>query len=124
MSSAALVGLITTWDDTCSATSHSSLAASAFQPPLVFLALRGNTTRLALYSRRRCSLACLPFTERLRRRGSTAMPKDCASNLPKPCALSSAREKPRPIRTLALYLRVGGCTTGRTQPAMGRGATV
>merc|ERR1719262_41426 len=59
---------MTFWAVTCSATPVSSAEESAFQPPLHFLALRGKTTRLALYSRRRCSLACLPLTERLRRR--------------------------------------------------------
>merc|ERR1712185_537163 len=57
---------ITTLPTNWVATAVSSAEASVFQPFLAALALRGNTTRLALYSRRRCSLSCLPSTDLLR----------------------------------------------------------
>merc|ERR1719198_1927668 len=46
-----------------------------------FLAFLGKTTRLALYSFSRCTLACRPSRERFLRRWSTAMPSVRASFL-------------------------------------------
>merc|ERR1719453_2393462 len=40
---------------------------------------------------------------------------------PRPAALSSSRVKPRPKRTLRLYLTVGQRTAGRRAPEIGRG---
>ena len=39
-------------------------------------------------------------------------------------ALSSSAVKPRPKRTLELYLMVGQCTAGRRRPPVGRGDTL
>ena len=40
-----------------------------------------------------------------------------------PLTRSSSRVKPRPVRTLVLYLKVGQRTAGRSRPATGRGRT-
>lgn len=53
---------------------------------------------------------------------STAMPMVGASFTGIPAPLSSSREKPRPNRTLELYLIVGQWTAGRSMPPVGRGA--
>merc|ERR1711998_668181 len=58
----ALAGFITTWSETWVATAMAAASASPAQP--------------FLDSLRRCTLACLPCTERLRRRGSTETPRD------------------------------------------------
>ena len=121
----------------CEATS--SLDESVF---LCWPTRRGNIIRRAWYALRRSTFALSDSSERLARRGSTAIPMVAAYFLGMPASyeyvspkrtlkrldilelytFSSAKEKPRPARTRRLYLIVGHRTTGRSL-STGRGAT-
>mmetsp|Transcript_23450 Transcript_23450/g.80612 ORF Transcript_23450/g.80612 Transcript_23450/m.80612 type:complete len:217 (+) Transcript_23450:237-887(+) len=97
-------------------------AASAVSPFLALVPFFGKRTSLALYSVRRATLAASDSALLFVRRLSTEMPMVLARGTGIFAALSSARLKPRPRRTLAQCFCVGQWTTGRRR-ATGRGAT-
>merc|ERR1719382_289969 len=106
----------------CAAFWSSALGVSPFFTP--FLPdLLGKITSFDFNCFRRSTLACRLSWHLLRRRWSTAMPMVGAIFGEILASRSSSRVKPLPKRNFMLYRCVGGCTTGLSRPAAGRGAS-
>merc|ERR1719149_282308 len=84
--------------------------------------LRGKISNFDLYNLRRSTFSFKLSVHLFLRRWSTEIPIVRASFGAILAALSSANVKPLPSLSFMLYRCVGGCTTGRNKPPVGRGA--